>query len=269
MKICIRWALTLGALLWLAVPTRSQSLGNSGTIEDAVVDQCGPSLVLMIPAICRGSDLIPAIVYTFGGVAVDPTGFFHPLGEHAQGSFVIEGQPVTDQQCSIFSNQLPSGAVHSVELNTGNPGAEFGDKTSLVAQVTRSTAGHGSFDPSDSQTELTADGEQRGSTIWGQIAGATSMLQDRLNVELIGQDNPFKQQVRVSTTGNFEFREVPAGDYQFRVIDRSGVVVHEQTQSHGGTTEFVFVVIRDVESEQAARNTISFTALQHHTPDRA
>jgi hypothetical protein len=43
-KTCIRWALIFGALLWLAAPARSQSLGNAGTIEGSVVDQSGAAI---------------------------------------------------------------------------------------------------------------------------------------------------------------------------------------------------------------------------------
>jgi len=71
-----------------------------------------------------------------GGVAADGNGFFHPLGDHAQATFVIDGQPISDQQSKVFSTQLPTSAIQSMEVDTGTPSAEFGDKTSLVAQVT-------------------------------------------------------------------------------------------------------------------------------------
>jgi hypothetical protein len=79
-------------------------------------------------------------------VAADGNGFFHPLGDHAQISFVIDGQPISDQQSKVFSTQLPVSAIQSMELITGNPTAEFGDKTSLVVQATtRSGLGAGGF----------------------------------------------------------------------------------------------------------------------------
>ena len=102
------------------------------------------NLLLKIPALDPGAGLSQAIVYTTGGVAADGNGFFHPLGDHAQVSFLIDGQPIGDQQSKVFSTQLPVSAVQSMEVITGNPGAEFGDKTSLVAQVTtRSGLGAG------------------------------------------------------------------------------------------------------------------------------
>ncbi|MEO7653218.1 MAG: TonB-dependent receptor, partial [Bryobacteraceae bacterium] len=70
-------------------------------------------------------------------------GFFHPLGDHAQTSFSIDGQPIGDQQSKQFSTQIPTNALQSMELITGAPNAEFGDKTSLVVNaVTRSGLGH-------------------------------------------------------------------------------------------------------------------------------
>jgi len=89
-----------------------------------------------LPLTDPGGGLSQAIVYSSGGVAEDGNGSFHPLGDHAQVTFVIDGQPISDQQSKVFSTQLPVSAIQSMELTTGTPSAEFGDKTSLVAQVT-------------------------------------------------------------------------------------------------------------------------------------
>ena len=84
-----------------------------------------------------------------GAVAADSNGFFHPLGDHAQTSFSVDGQPISDQQSKAFSTQIPLDAIQSMELITGAPPAEFGDKTSLIVNaVTRSGLGqkpNGSF----------------------------------------------------------------------------------------------------------------------------
>ena len=89
-----------------------------------------------------GSGLSDAITLSSGAVAADSNGFFHPLGDHAQTSFSIDGQPVSDQQSKQFSTQVPLNAIQSMELITGAPPAEFGDKTSLVVNaVTRSGLG--------------------------------------------------------------------------------------------------------------------------------
>ena len=64
------------------------------------------SQILKIPAFDPGGGLSQAIVYSTGGVAADGNGFFHPLGDHAQASFLIDGQPISDQQSKVFSTQL-------------------------------------------------------------------------------------------------------------------------------------------------------------------
>jgi hypothetical protein len=102
------------------------------------------SLILKIPSFDPGGGLSETIVFSTGGVAADANGFFHPLGDHAQVSFVIDGQPISDQQSKLYSTQLPTSAIQSMEATTGTPSAEFGDKSSLIAQITtRSGLGAG------------------------------------------------------------------------------------------------------------------------------
>ncbi len=102
-----------------------------------------------LPALSPGSALSDAIILGSPGVVSDSNGFFHPLGDHAQVTFSVDNQPISDQQSKQFSTQLPLNAIQSMELITGAPGAEYGDKTSLVVNaVTRSGLGqppHGSF----------------------------------------------------------------------------------------------------------------------------
>ncbi len=95
-----------------------------------------------LPIHSPGAGLSDAITFSAPGVVADSDGFFHPLGDHAQVGFSIDGQPVTDQQSKRFSTQLPVNAVQSMELITGSPNAEYGDKTSLVVNtVTKSGLG--------------------------------------------------------------------------------------------------------------------------------
>jgi hypothetical protein len=94
------------------------------------------SLISKLPAFDPAGGLSQAITYSTGGVAADGNGLFHPLGDHAQSSFMIDGQPISDQQSKVFSTQLPSSAIQSMEVVTGTPDAEFGDKSSLVANIT-------------------------------------------------------------------------------------------------------------------------------------
>ena len=100
--------------------------------------------IMKIPAVDPAGGLSQTITYSTGGVAADANGLYHPLGDHFQSSFIIDGQPITDQQSKIYSTQIPISAVQSMEVITGTPEAEFGDKSSLIAQVTtRSGLGSG------------------------------------------------------------------------------------------------------------------------------
>jgi hypothetical protein len=97
-----------------------------------------------LPETTPGGGLSDAITYSTGAVVADANGSFHPTGDHAQVSYLIDGQLISDQQSKIFSTALPTSAIQSMELITGSPAAEFGDKTSLVAEVTtRSGLGSG------------------------------------------------------------------------------------------------------------------------------
>src|SRR5258708_2385371 len=94
------------------------------------------SLISRLPAFDPSGGLSRAITFSTGGVVNDGNGMFHPVGDHSQTSFVIDGQPISDQQSKIFSTQLPTSAIQSMEVVTGTPAAEFGDKSSLIAQIT-------------------------------------------------------------------------------------------------------------------------------------
>jgi hypothetical protein len=89
-----------------------------------------------LPSFDPGAGLSQAITYSSGGVAADADGSFHPMGDHAQVTFVIDGQPISDQQSKVFSTQLPTSAIQSMQMTTGSPDAEFGDKSSLIDQIT-------------------------------------------------------------------------------------------------------------------------------------
>jgi len=85
------------------------------------------------------------------GIAADSNGNMHALGDHAQTAFSIDGQAVTDQTSKVFSNQIPADSIQSLEVISGAPPAEFGDKTSLVIKVT-TRSGLGVMTPTGSVT---------------------------------------------------------------------------------------------------------------------
>jgi hypothetical protein len=102
-----------------------------------------------MPATSVASGLSDIITLSTPAVVADSDGFFHSLGDHAQMALSIDNQPITDQQGSLFSTQIPLNAIQSIEAVYGGTPAEYGDKTSLVVTtVTRSGLGqktHGSF----------------------------------------------------------------------------------------------------------------------------
>jgi hypothetical protein len=102
-----------------------------------------------LPLESASSSLSSLVTEASPGVAADSNGLFHGLGDHASNSFSIDGQPITDQQSKIFSNQIPSNSVQSLEVISGAPPAEYGGKTSLVIQVT-TRSGQGVTTPTGS-----------------------------------------------------------------------------------------------------------------------
>jgi len=106
-------------------------------------------LFIKVPLESQSSTLSSLVTLSTPGVAADSNGLFHGLGDHASNSFSIDGQSITDQQSKVFSNQLPSNAVQSLEVISGAPPAEFGGKTSLVIVAT-TRSGQGVTKPTGS-----------------------------------------------------------------------------------------------------------------------
>jgi hypothetical protein len=104
---------------------------------------------IKVPLESQSSTLSSLITLTTPGVSADSDGLFHGLGDHASNSFSVDGQSITDQQSKIFSNQLPSNAIQSIEVISGAPPAEYGDKTSLVIVAT-TRSGQGITKPTGS-----------------------------------------------------------------------------------------------------------------------
>ncbi len=89
-----------------------------------------------LPLESQSSSLSSLVTLASPGVTSDSNGLFHGLGDHASNTFSIDGQPITDQQSKVFSNQLPSNAVQTLQVIDGAPPAEYGGKTSLIIEVT-------------------------------------------------------------------------------------------------------------------------------------
>lgn len=100
------------------------------------------NLLTKLPITSSSQGLSDAITLTAPGVVADSNGSFHPMGDHAQTTYVVDGMPISDQQSKGFSTQLPANAFQSMEMISGAPNAEYGDKTGLVVNaVTRTGLG--------------------------------------------------------------------------------------------------------------------------------
>jgi len=93
-------------------------------------------LIHNLPSESVNAQLSSILTLAAPGVAADSNGVFHPLGEHAETSFSVDGQPISDQQSRIFSNQISASALQEMTTLQGAPPAEFGDKTSLLVEAT-------------------------------------------------------------------------------------------------------------------------------------
>ncbi len=107
------------------------------------------NLIEKLPLESSSSSVSSLVTLSTPGVAADSNGLFHGLGDHASNSFSVDGQPITDQQSKVFSNQIPSNSIQSIQVIAGAPPAEYGDKTSLVIEVT-TRSGQGLTKPTGS-----------------------------------------------------------------------------------------------------------------------
>lgn len=134
-------AVAVNVTVILQIASASQTVtvaANGPLVEDTStfhtdIDQ---DLIKKIPLESATSSLSAIVTQTTPGVTADSNGLFHGLGDHASNSFSIDGQPITDQQSKVFSNQLPANAVQSIQVIEGAPPAQYGDKTSLVIVAT-------------------------------------------------------------------------------------------------------------------------------------
>lgn len=139
--------LQIGASKETVEVTEAGDLVEADPVTHTDIDR---ELFEKLPLESSTSSLSSLVTLSSPGVAADSNGMFHGLGDHASNSFSVDGEPITDQQSKVFSNQLPSEAVQSMEVIEGAPPAEYGDKTSLVIVVTTrsglgATEPHGDF----------------------------------------------------------------------------------------------------------------------------
>jgi hypothetical protein len=135
-----------------------------------------------LPLESQSSSLSSLVTLSSPGIAADSNGLFHGMGDHAENSFMVDGQPITDQQSKVFSNQIPLDSIASMEVIAGAPPAEFGEKTSVVINAT-TRSGQGLTTPTGSVT--TSYGSFGTSTVginvgyggpkWGNFVSASGL----------------------------------------------------------------------------------------------
>jgi hypothetical protein len=144
------------------------------------------STISELPVASLSSQLSGIVTALSPGVSADSDGQIHGMGDHAEVSFSVDGQPITDQQSKVFSNQVPAAAVQSMQVIEGAPPAEYGDKTSLVVvATTRSgqgitkptgevTLSYGNFGTSNLAADLAYGGQN-----WGNFISASGLQSGR------------------------------------------------------------------------------------------
>src|SRR4029077_10087163 len=128
--VALKIGLNLGSTsATITVQSGSEDLIETESTPHTDVDR---ALFEKLPLESQSSSVSSLVTLASPGVVADSNGLFHGLGDHAENSFSLDGQPITDQQSKVFSNQIPLDAIQSLEVISGAPPAEYGDKTSLV-----------------------------------------------------------------------------------------------------------------------------------------
>ncbi|MGD1069162.1 MAG: TonB-dependent receptor [Bryobacteraceae bacterium] len=171
--------------LQIGVANQSVTVSEAGDLvetDSAAHTDVDRDLIDKLPLESATSSLSSLVTLATPGVSADSNGLFHGLGDHASNSFSVDGQPITDQQSKVFSNQIPVDSVQSMEVIEGAPPAEYGGKTSLVIVVTtRSglgsttphgsvTASYGSFGSTNGSFDLAYGGQT-----WGNYISASGL----------------------------------------------------------------------------------------------
>lgn len=188
----VRSAVPVTLSLSLQVATSSSTVTVQGEAGDLIENDptfhtdVDRNIVNKLPLESQSSSLSSLVTLASPGIAADSNGLFHGIGDHAENSFSVDNQPITDQQSKVFSNQLPVDAVQSMTVISGAPPAEYGDKTSVVIDVTtRSGLGvttpHGSINASYGAFGSSTAGFDLsyGNQKWGNFISASGLNSGR------------------------------------------------------------------------------------------
>ena len=155
--IDVRSAVPLNLNIALQVKASAEQVTVEASAQDLLENQptfhtdVDRELLDKLPLESETSSVSSLVTEATPGVTADSNGLFHGLGDHSDNSFSVDGQAITDQQSKVFSNQIPLDSIQSMEVISGAPPAEYGDKTSVVINVT-TRSGQGVSPPSGSIT---------------------------------------------------------------------------------------------------------------------
>ena len=216
-----------------------------------------------LPLESQSSSVSSLLTLASPGVAADSNGLFHGLGDHAENAFYVDGQPITDQQSKVFSNQIPLSAIQSLEVISGAPLAQYGEKTSLVANITTRSgqgitrprgnliASYGTFGSSTLSADLAVGGKRFGNFLAADLLNSGrfldpaefSVFHDKGNVENLFDRVDFAPSAKDSFHTNFEYTrswfQTPNTFDSLNVRDANGVSTGNTDQhSKIGTLNF-------------------------------
>jgi hypothetical protein len=184
----VRSAVPISVQLSLKIGAASTSITVEATGADLIENEStfhtdvDRGLFDKLPLESQSSSVSSLVTLASPGVVADSNGLFHALGDHAENAFSVDGQPITDQQSKVFSNQIPVESIQSLEVISGAPPAEFGDKTSLVIKVTTRSglgqttptgsvrASYGSFGSAGGGFDVAFGGSK-----WGNFVSASGL----------------------------------------------------------------------------------------------
>lgn len=106
----------------------STEVSSATTIDRVVIDR--------LPIESAASGLGSIVTLSTPGIVSDSNGLYHPMGEHADTTYSIDGQPISDQQSRTYGSQLSTNAIQSVNVIDGIAPPEYGDKASLIVEAT-------------------------------------------------------------------------------------------------------------------------------------
>jgi hypothetical protein len=173
-----------------------------------------------LPLESASSSVSSLVTLASPGAIADSNGLVHGIGDHAENSFSVDGQPNTDQTSKVFSNQIPIDSIQSLEVISGAPPAEYGGKTSLVINVT-TRSGMGQTKPTGSLT-----------TSYGSFGTTNSTFNLALGSQKVGNF----VSINGLNTGRFldppEFRVIHARGNEENFFDRFDLAPRSSDSFH-------------------------------------